>query len=59
MSPIKYVKSEQIDFRKDPLTFKADKHDLVKGMGGPCLPASWHSLTTPNGYDFLAPFSPA
>lgn len=39
--------------------FKADKHDLVKGMVGPYLPASWHSLTTPNGYDFLAPFSPA
>lgn len=39
--------------------FKADKHDLVKGMVDPYLPTSWHSLTTPNGYGFLAPFSPA
>ena len=39
--------------------FKADKHDLVKGMVGPYLPTSWHSLTTLNGYGFLAPFSPA
>ena len=35
MSPISTCKAAQIDFRKDPLAFKAAKHDLAKGISKP------------------------